>query len=153
MLSFSISKVKVQITPTEVHPDGNEPAASSEVIQVIPHGEEALPSRSLNSPPPLTLETLSVELILLIGKHLKHVERASLALASKALIWTVGTGILTMTGGRRVELLRLLEKDGILPNHIVCPDCPDVSPPDPHKAVDQISEDDQKLQVGQPAHL
>lgn len=72
---------------------------------------------------PLSIELFPIQLTLGIVQSLSPADRAALALASHTLMRKLGRGSFILDADSRYNLLTRLERDGILPSHILCPTC------------------------------
>jgi hypothetical protein len=70
-----------------------------------------------------TLETLPTEVTKYIVEKLPETCRASLALTSHRMVEKIGRRALKLKTKLRVKLLGRLERDGVLPSHILCRTC------------------------------
>ena len=99
--------------------DGDDPPSYSPPNQ--PNFLEVLPLTESWCRP--TLETLPTELVKYIARQLPEPCQASLALTSRMTLQKIGRRALKLRPKLRIKLLQRLEKDGVLPSHILCRSC------------------------------
>jgi hypothetical protein len=70
---------------------------------------------------PLRLELFPIQLALGTAQNLSPADPAALALTSHTMLRKLGAHLLILDAESRYNLLTRLERDGILPSHILCP--------------------------------